>query len=94
MKVRINNRPFVVPDDQVLAKVVGARSLSRIAAMWVNGEPVMEEEYQTKVIHDGDRIKVARITAEYDLVYLKYGKLHYGMRSREENGRTTHESEF
>ena len=24
MKVRINNRPFVVPDDQVLAKVVGA----------------------------------------------------------------------
>ena len=43
----------------------------------------MKEEYETWTVNDGDRIKIHRITGEYDLVYRKYGEEHFGMRRRE-----------
>lgn len=83
MKIRINNRSYMFPDGCTLAKVVGERQLNKIIAMWVNGKPVLEEEYKTKVINDGDHIKVYRLTGEYDLVYELYGRKNFGMKHKE-----------
>lgn len=83
MNIRINNRPVVLPDNLPLFKVIGERELSRISAAWVNGEPVLREDYKKIIIKDGDRIKVHRITGEYDLFYLRYGNKHFGMRHKE-----------
>ena len=87
MKIFINNRPCVLPEGLNLSRAVGERALPGIAAVWVNGKPVMREEYDTLTIHDGDRIKVHRITGEYDLVYRMYGEKHFGMRRRGEPDR-------
>lgn len=83
MKVFINNLARVVPDGAPLSGVVGKKALPGIAAVWVNGREVMKEEYETWTVNDGDRIKIHRITGEYDLVYRKYGEEHFGMRHRE-----------
>ena len=83
MKIRINNRACVLPDDISLARAVGERELPKLAAVWVNGMPVMQEDYHTLIIHDGDRIKVSRITGEYDLFYRLYAEKRFGMHRRE-----------
>lgn len=83
MNIRINNRPVMLPDDLPLYKVIGERELSRISAAWVNGEPVMREDYKTFIVKDGDYVKVHRITGEFDLFYLRYGNEHFGMRRKE-----------
>lgn len=86
MKIYINNRQIMFPDDQPLNKVVGVRTVPKILAVWVNGKPVLQEEYRTHIIHDGDRIKLARLTGEYDFVYREYGRKHFGMRTRNDFG--------
>lgn len=80
MKIYLNNRPQLMPDGVTLEKVLGPRELPKIAAVWVNGEPILSDNYATYQVQPEDRIKISRITGEYDIVYLRYGKKHFGMR--------------
>ena len=83
MKIRLNKREIIFPDNTPLITILGPNWKKRYAAVWINGEPILEEDYEDIVIHDGDIIKAARITGEYDLVYRLYGKEHFGMKHRE-----------
>ena len=72
MIVYLSNRPHEFPDNSPLGKVLGEKDIPKILACWINGKPVPKEELRTRIVHDGDRIRVQRVNGEIDLVYNYY----------------------
>jgi len=62
MKIFLAKRPYDFKEGATIKDVVGEREFPRISGIWVNNVKVPKEEYTTFVLHEGDNIKVQRIT--------------------------------
>lgn len=62
IKLTINGKNTEIEDNTTVEKFLTDRD-NRKAAVWINGKQLLRAEYSSRVIMQGDKIKVLRIVA-------------------------------
>lgn len=62
MHVRINKKDVQLEEGVTVAELMKQRKL-RKAAVWINGQQLLSADYSTRVIREGDEIRLLQILA-------------------------------
>lgn len=62
MHVRINKKDVQLEEGMTVAELIKQRKM-RKAAVWINGQQLLSADYSTRVIREGDEIRLLQILA-------------------------------
>ncbi len=62
MKVTINKKEEIIQDGITVSDMIKKKKYTR-AAVFINGKQLLAAEYKTRLIKEGDVIKIIRIVA-------------------------------
>lgn len=63
IRVIINKKETFLQRNMTILELLEDRNAKDRAAVWLNGKQLLQAEYPTKVICEGDEIKVLRVVA-------------------------------
>ncbi|MBR0599007.1 sulfur carrier protein ThiS [Sinanaerobacter chloroacetimidivorans] len=63
IRVTINNQETVLQEEMTILKLLEDREAKHRSAVWLNGIQLLQAEYPTRMIREGDVIKILRIVA-------------------------------
>ena len=62
IKVSINKKEAELEEGLTIGELLESRGNTK-AAVWINGEQLLKSEYISRVVGEGDEIKILRITS-------------------------------
>lgn len=63
INVTINKEETILPEGTTILRILEERDAKSRSAVWVNGNQLLLAEYPTRVVQEGDEIKILRIVA-------------------------------
>jgi sulfur carrier protein ThiS len=61
--VSVNNKDTVLPEGTTVSGLLVLRSAKTRSSVWVNGVQLLLAEYDSRVLQNGDAVKVLRVVA-------------------------------
>ena len=63
IRVKVNNKEMVVPSGTTVNGLLTSAGYSSRVSVWINGSQLLSGEYATRVLEEGDFIKILRLVA-------------------------------
>ncbi len=60
MIVTMNQKNMHIDEGSRVIDLLVSAGLSKRVAVWVNDQRLLQKEYETRQLHEGDRVKVLR----------------------------------
>ncbi|MGI6733444.1 MAG: sulfur carrier protein ThiS [Anaerovoracaceae bacterium] len=63
IRITLNNKDMVVPSGTTVNGLLEMAGYSSRVAVWINGRQLLSAEYPSRVIEEGDAVKILRLAA-------------------------------
>jgi len=63
IRVTVNNKEMAVPLDTTVSGLLKSADYNSRVSVWINGSQLLSGEYATRVLEEGDFIKILRLVA-------------------------------
>lgn len=63
IKISVNNKETVLPEGTTVVKLLELRGAKSRSSVWVNGTQLLLAEYDSRVLQNGDTVKILRVVA-------------------------------
>ncbi len=63
IKITVNRQETVLPEGTTVAGLLKLRGVKSRSSVWVNGTQLLLSEYGSRVLQNGDTVKILRVVA-------------------------------
>lgn len=63
IRITVNQNPHTLTEGATIGNLLTSLGYNQRVAVWVNGQQLLLADYSTKIVAEGDKIKVRRIVA-------------------------------
>jgi sulfur carrier protein ThiS len=61
--VSVNNKETLLPEGTTAAELLALRGVKSRSSVWINGIQLLLAEYDSRVLENGDTVKILRVVA-------------------------------
>jgi len=63
IKVIVNKEETLLPEGTSVETLLAMRGIKSRSSVWVNGKQLLLSEYHTRILLEGDEVKILRVVA-------------------------------
>jgi sulfur carrier protein ThiS len=63
INVTVNSHETVLPEGTTAAELLALRGVKSRSSVWINGTQLLLAEYKSRVLQNGDIVKILRVVA-------------------------------
>lgn len=63
IRITVNQKPLEAKEGMTVVTLLEFLNYSKRVAVWINGQQLLLADYPTRVVLEGDQIKIRRIVA-------------------------------
>ena len=63
VRITVNKEEITLPEGTAAAALLEMRGIRSRVSVWINGKQLLLAEYETRILREGDTVKILRIVA-------------------------------